>query len=76
MFIYLLSAVVSLFAITGLFSCSTIKKETVEVREISKKDIEGQWSLVRIDTVPSKQSLKVNEVYNNTGVEYERSVCV
>ena len=37
---------------------------------LSFEDVEGQWTLVDIDTIPEKQSLEVNEAYNNRAVEY------
>jgi hypothetical protein len=71
LFVFLL---VSLVTVVFFLSCD-IDKEQAEVyeKEFSFLDIEGQWSLIQIDTIPSKQSLEVNKSDNSMIVEYETS---
>ncbi|MEX1002951.1 MAG: hypothetical protein WDZ35_12610 [Crocinitomicaceae bacterium] len=57
----------------GLIGCKAGGNEITEERQLSLEDIEGQWTLVKIDTISSKQSLEVNKKYNNTAVEYQIS---
>ena len=66
---------VAFFFFLGLFSCSdSSQKELTQEKVLSIEDINGQWTLVRIDTISAKQSIEVNEYYNSIGVEYEISL--
>ncbi len=62
-----------LIVVSGLIGCEGSNKKPIEVRELTSEDIKGQWSLVRIDTIPAKQSLDVNKKDNSMMVEYETS---
>ena len=64
----------SILAISIALNCASNEKEAVNVPQLSLKDVEGQWTLIKIDTIFSKQSLEVNEAYNNSWVEHDRSI--
>jgi hypothetical protein len=68
-----LRVVLLLLPIILLLNCGGDVKVSIEEREIRFEDINGQWTLIRIDTITSKQSLEVNKNDNSMMVEYETS---
>lgn len=58
--------------VISLLGCSSQGKDPIETEELSFAEIEGQWTLIRVDTIVEKQSIELNEAYNSYAVEQYR----
>lgn len=73
MITYKLNIIFLLLGITGLLGCKDeSEQESPGEIILSIADIEGQWTLIRIDTIVDKQSIALNEAYNSYAVEQYR----
>lgn len=60
-----------------LVGCSASPSEPMSSDSMVKyqiEDLEGQWTLIDVDTVTKRQSLSQNEIYEKTVVEYDRPI--
>lgn len=65
--------VFAFFVVGVLLGCGIQEEEKIEnIQPLSIGDLQGQWTLVRVDTLVEKQSIELNEAYNGYGVEQYR----